>query len=139
MSKLPQRKSSGGSRPPSPGIEHSSTSRTFQASSGTSQASSGRSSRSSPPVRRRAPSPSDTARNEVLANAKKRVDKVLRARLYLLRRVGQRVFIVTSDSPNHKYRVTIGAQVQTLLSCFISLTNYDIPSRRHSKIIANYL
>ncbi len=43
--------------------------------------------------------------------AKKRVEKVLKARLYLLQQMGPNSFLIGGDSPDHKYRVTIGEQV----------------------------
>ena len=46
-------------------------------------------------------------------DAKKRVEKVLKARLYLLQQNGPNSFLIGGDSPDHKYRVTIGEQVET--------------------------
>ncbi|GFO13303.1 mitogen-activated protein kinase kinase kinase 1, partial [Plakobranchus ocellatus] len=41
---------------------------------------------------------------------KKRIDRVLRARLYLLQQTGPNSFLIGGDSPDHKYRVIIGPQ-----------------------------
>lgn len=44
------------------------------------------------------------------ASAKRRVEKVLKARLYLLQQNGPNSFLIGGDSPDHKYRVVIGPQ-----------------------------
>ena len=44
------------------------------------------------------------------ADAKRRVEKVLKARLYLLQQNGPNSFLIGGDSPDHKYRVIIGPQ-----------------------------
>ncbi|CAG5120844.1 unnamed protein product [Candidula unifasciata] len=41
---------------------------------------------------------------------KKRIDRVQRARLYLLQQTGPNSFLIGGDSPDHKYRVIIGPQ-----------------------------
>lgn len=43
-------------------------------------------------------------------DTKKRVEKVLKARLYLLQQTGPNSFLIGGDSPDHKYRVIIGPQ-----------------------------
>ena len=45
-------------------------------------------------------------------DTKKRVEKVLKARLYLLQQTGPNSFLIGGDSPDHKYRVIIGPQVR---------------------------
>ena len=45
---------------------------------------------------------------------KKRVEKVMKARLYLLQQMGPNSFLIGGDSPDHKYRVIIGQQVNPL-------------------------
>ena len=42
---------------------------------------------------------------------KKMIDKALKARLYFLQQTGPHQFLIGGDSPDHKYRVTIGSQV----------------------------
>ena len=42
------------------------------------------------------------------------IAKAQRARLYLLSRTGPNSFLIGADSPDHKYRVTIGEQVRCL-------------------------
>lgn len=80
----------------------------------------------SPPTRRRTPgnSPSNSlcfsfprssspvydAPNEV----KRKVEKAMRARLYLLQQTGPNSFLIGGDSPDHKFRVMIGPQVQCI-------------------------
>jgi len=39
------------------------------------------------------------------------IAKAQKARLYLLRQTGPNSFLIGADSPDHKYRVTIGEQV----------------------------
>ncbi len=41
---------------------------------------------------------------------KKRVEKVMKARLYLLQQMGPNSFSIGGDSPDHKYRVIVGQQ-----------------------------
>ena len=53
-------------------------------------------------------SPFDAGGQEIV---RKRVEKVKRARLYLLQQMGPNTFLIGGDSPDHKYRVTIGPQV----------------------------
>ena len=45
------------------------------------------------------------------------IAKAQKARLYLLRQTGPNSFLIGADSPDHKYRVTIGEQVCCLLRC----------------------
>ena len=62
---------------------------------------------SSPNVRR---TPSDKV-DPNDPNIKKRVERVRRARLYLLQQMGPNSFCIVGDSPEHKFRVIIGPQV----------------------------
>lgn len=48
-------------------------------------------------------------------DVKKRVEKVMKARLYLLQQMGPNSFLIGGDSPDHKYRVVIGQQVHVIL------------------------
>ncbi|XP_071511527.1 mitogen-activated protein kinase kinase kinase 1-like [Diadema antillarum] len=41
---------------------------------------------------------------------KKRVERALHARLFLLSQIGPNSFLIGGDSPDHKYKVTIGSQ-----------------------------
>ena len=60
----------------------------------------------------------------LLAKMKKIVQKAMRARLYLLNQSGPLTFLVGGDSPEHKYRVTIGKQVKPVdLSYIPQLVN----------------
>ena len=43
-----------------------------------------------------------------------RVEKAMKVRLYLLQQTGPNSFLIGGDSPNHKFRVMIGPQVQVL-------------------------
>ena len=43
--------------------------------------------------------------------ARRKVEKVMKARLYLLQQTGPNSFLVGGDSPNHKFKVIIGPQV----------------------------
>lgn len=61
---------------------------------------------SSPNVRR---TPSDKV-DPNDPNIKKRVERVRRARLYLLQQMGPNSFLIVGDSPEHKFRVIIGTQ-----------------------------
>ncbi|XP_065069659.1 mitogen-activated protein kinase kinase kinase 1-like isoform X2 [Rhopilema esculentum] len=70
--------------------------------------------------RRRSPSPKSMVSgrsnsenvldNDLSAKMKKIVQKAMRARLYLLHQGGPLTFLIGGDSPEHKYRVTIGKQ-----------------------------
>ena len=62
----------------------------------------------------RLPSPRGGTETAAQPNAevmKKRIMKVMKARLYLLQPLGPNSFLIGGDSPNHKYRVIIGPQV----------------------------
>ncbi|XP_067679391.1 mitogen-activated protein kinase kinase kinase 1-like isoform X1 [Haliotis asinina] len=50
----------------------------------------------------------DPATNSELS--KKRIERVQRARLYLLQQMGPNSFLIGGDSPDHKFRVIIGPQ-----------------------------
>ncbi|XP_054431325.1 mitogen-activated protein kinase kinase kinase 1 [Pteronotus mesoamericanus] len=63
--------------------------------------------RTTPP--RRAPSP-DGFSPYSPEETGRRVNKVMRARLYLLQQIGPNSFLVGGDSPDNKYRVFIGPQ-----------------------------
>eukprot|EP00794_Sanderia_malayensis_P007875 gene7873-8725_t len=59
----------------------------------------------------RNPSLTDTQLDNDMANKlRKVVQKAMRARLYLLHQVGPLTFLIGGDSPEHKYKVTIGKQ-----------------------------
>ena len=62
---------------------------------------------------RRPPSPSMPATDSpaIAHSTKKRVEKVMKARLYLLQQMGPNSFLIGGDSPDHKYKVIIGPQV----------------------------
>lgn len=64
--------------------------------------------RTTPP--RRAPSP-DGFSPYSPEETSRRVNKVMRARLYLLQQIGPNSFLIGGDSPDNKYRVFIGPQV----------------------------
>ncbi|KAG9355022.1 hypothetical protein JZ751_001735 [Albula glossodonta] len=106
---------SRGHRSPSPGP--SSSSSTSSTSSKTSSKSEMRMRRGSPvPFQsgrvtppRRAPSP-DGFSPYSPEETNRRVNKVMRARLYLLQQIGPNSFLVGGDSPDNKYRVFIGPQ-----------------------------
>ena len=66
------------------------------------------SGRVTPP--RRAPSP-DGFSPYSPEETSRRVNKVMRARLYLLQQIGPNSFLIGGDSPDNKYRVFIGPQV----------------------------
>ncbi len=53
----------------------------------------------------------DAAATNPGSATKKRVEKVQKARLYLLQQTGPNSFLIGGDSPDHKYRVIIGPQV----------------------------
>ena len=59
----------------------------------------------------RQPSPRDVDHQLNAEALKKRILKVMKARLYLLQPLGPNSFLIGGDSPNHKYRVIIGPQV----------------------------
>ncbi|XP_040195509.1 mitogen-activated protein kinase kinase kinase 1 isoform X2 [Rana temporaria] len=65
------------------------------------------SGRTTPP--RRAPSP-DGFSPYSPEETSRRVNKVMRARLYLLQQIGPNSFLIGGDSPDNKYRVFIGPQ-----------------------------
>jgi mitogen-activated protein kinase kinase kinase 1 len=56
--------------------------------------------------------PSDKVLDPNDPNTKKRVERVRRARLYLLQQMGPNSFLIVGDSPEHKFKVIIGQQVQ---------------------------
>ncbi|XP_033109316.1 mitogen-activated protein kinase kinase kinase 1-like isoform X2 [Anneissia japonica] len=60
---------------------------------------------------RRTPSPHSEG-NQIIADEifKKRVEKALHARLYLLHQIGPKCFLIGGDSPDHKYKVVVGPQ-----------------------------
>ena len=61
----------------------------------------------------RQPSPRDSDPQLTSEALKKRILKVMRARLYLLQPLGPNSFLIGGDAQNHKYRVIIGPQVCT--------------------------
>ncbi|XP_069819432.1 mitogen-activated protein kinase kinase kinase 1 [Dendropsophus ebraccatus] len=88
--------SSSKSKPESPGVQRRRMSPVpFQ------------SGRVTPP--RRAPSP-DGFSPYSPEETSRRVNKVMRARLYLLQQIGPNSFLIGGDSPDNKYRVFIGPQ-----------------------------
>ncbi|KAM9330062.1 mitogen-activated protein kinase kinase kinase 1 [Gastrophryne carolinensis] len=88
--------SSSKSKPESPGVKRRGPSPVpFQ------------SGRTTPP--RRAPSP-DGFSPYSPEETSRRVNKVMRARLYLLQQIGPNSFLIGGDSPDNKYRVFIGPQ-----------------------------
>ncbi|XP_035391217.1 mitogen-activated protein kinase kinase kinase 1 isoform X1 [Electrophorus electricus] len=110
---------SRGLRSPSPSPSSSSTSSTSSsAKTGGKPESPGlrrkraspvpfQSGRVTPP--RRAPSP-DGFSPYSPEETNRRVNKVMRARLYLLQQIGPNSFLIGGDSPDNKYRVFIGPQ-----------------------------
>ena len=46
---------------------------------------------------------------------RKLIERMKRSRLYLLQQMGPNSFLVGSDMPEYKYRVTVGKQVRLLL------------------------
>ncbi|XP_037403394.1 mitogen-activated protein kinase kinase kinase 1 isoform X2 [Pygocentrus nattereri] len=110
---------SRGRRSPSPGPSSSSASSTSSsAKMGSKPESPGvrrkraspvpfQSGRVTPP--RRAPSP-DGFSPYSPEETNRRVNKVMRARLYLLQQIGPNSFLIGGDSPDNKYRVFIGPQ-----------------------------
>ncbi|XP_052422639.1 mitogen-activated protein kinase kinase kinase 1 isoform X1 [Carassius gibelio] len=104
---------SRGQRSPSPGPSSSSSSSTKTAGKPDSpglrrrRASPVPSGRVTPP--RRAPSP-DGFSPYSPEETNRRVNKVMRARLYLLQQIGPNSFLIGGDSPDNKFRVFIGPQ-----------------------------
>ena len=58
---------------------------------------------------RRTPSQGDAPSTYL---TQKRIERVQRARLYLLQQTGPNSFLIGGDSPDHKFRVIIGPQVK---------------------------
>ncbi|XP_012992709.3 mitogen-activated protein kinase kinase kinase 1 isoform X2 [Esox lucius] len=109
---------SRGRRSPSPGPPSSSSSSTSSGRAGVKPESPGvrrkraspvtyQSGRVTPP--RRPPSP-DGFSPYSPEETSRRVNKVMRARLYLLQQIGPNSFLIGGDSPDNKYRVFIGPQ-----------------------------
>ncbi|KAL7989024.1 hypothetical protein Chor_007943 [Crotalus horridus] len=99
-----------GRRSPSPNGPFSSSSRTVKSESPgvrRKRVSPVPSGRITPP--RRAPSP-DGFSPYSPEETNRRVNKVMRARLYLLQQIGPNSFLIGGDSPDNKYRVFIGPQ-----------------------------
>ncbi|KAF1560859.1 UNVERIFIED_CONTAM: Mitogen-activated protein kinase kinase kinase 1, partial [Eudyptes pachyrhynchus] len=101
-----------GRRSPSPNSSSSSFSRTVKSESpGVRRKRVSpvpfQSGRITPP--RRAPSP-DGSSPYSPEETNRRVNKVMRARLYLLQQIGPNSFLIGGDSPDNKYRVFIGPQ-----------------------------
>ncbi|KAM6468828.1 mitogen-activated protein kinase kinase kinase 1 [Liasis olivaceus] len=101
-----------GRRSPSPSGSFSSSSRTVKSESpGVRRKRVSpvpfQSGRITPP--RRAPSP-DGFSPYSPEETSRRVNKVMRARLYLLQQIGPNSFLIGGDSPDNKYRVFIGPQ-----------------------------
>ncbi|XP_010216631.1 PREDICTED: mitogen-activated protein kinase kinase kinase 1 [Tinamus guttatus] len=110
-----------GRRSPSPSSSSSSSSRTVKSESpGVRRKRVSpvpfQSGRITPP--RRAPSP-DGFSPYSPEETNRRVNKVMRARLYLLQQIGPNSFLIGGDSPDNKYRVFIGPQVRTFLLHFL--------------------
>ncbi|OXB62068.1 hypothetical protein ASZ78_007564 [Callipepla squamata] len=119
-----------GRRSPSPSSSSSSSSRTVKSESpGVRRKRVSpvpfQSGRITPP--RRAPSP-DGFSPYSPEETNRRVNKVMRARLYLLQQIGPNSFLIGGDSPDNKYRVFIGPQVESLFQKY--------HSRRSSRIKA---
>ncbi|XP_077203271.1 mitogen-activated protein kinase kinase kinase 1 isoform X3 [Paroedura picta] len=101
-----------GRRSPSPSSSSASSSRTVKSESpGVRRKRISpvpfQSGRITPP--RRAPSP-DGFSPYSPEETSRRVNKVMRARLYLLQQIGPNSFLIGGDSPDNKYRVFIGPQ-----------------------------
>lgn len=101
-----------GRRSPSPSSSSSSSSRAVKSESpGVRRKRVSpvpfQSGRITPP--RRAPSP-DGFSPYSPEETSRRVNKVMRARLYLLQQIGPNSFLIGGDSPDNKYRVFIGPQ-----------------------------
>ena len=77
---------------------------------------------------RRSPSPQGDP-NLILAEnvLRKRVERALHARLYLLQQDGPNSFLIGGDSPDHKYKVTIGAQVIQIIDDIILVSQCPNP------------
>ncbi|RLW05297.1 hypothetical protein DV515_00005381 [Chloebia gouldiae] len=119
-----------GRRSPSPSSSSSSSARTVKSESpGVRRKRVSpvpfQSGRITPP--RRAPSP-DGFSPYSPEETNRRVNKVMRARLYLLQQIGPNSFLIGGDSPDNKYRVFIGPQVESLFQKY--------HSRRSSRIKA---
>ncbi|KAG5834402.1 hypothetical protein ANANG_G00261130 [Anguilla anguilla] len=108
---------SRGRRSPSPGPTSSSSSSSSGKNGGKPESPGVRRKRASPvPFQsgrvtppRRAPSP-DGFSPYSPEETNRRVNKVMRARLYLLQQIGPNSFLIGGDSPDNKYRVFIGPQ-----------------------------
>ncbi|XP_064163032.1 mitogen-activated protein kinase kinase kinase 1 isoform X2 [Anguilla rostrata] len=108
---------SRGRRSPSPGPTSSSSSSCSGKNGGKPESPGVRRKRASPvPFQsgrvtppRRAPSP-DGFSPYSPEETNRRVNKVMRARLYLLQQIGPNSFLIGGDSPDNKYRVFIGPQ-----------------------------
>ncbi|KAG9353591.1 hypothetical protein JZ751_011711 [Albula glossodonta] len=108
---------SRGRRSPSPGPVSSSSSSSSGKNGGKPESPGVRRKRASPvPFQsgrvtppRRAPSP-DGFSPYSPEETNRRVNKVMRARLYLLQQIGPNSFLIGGDSPDNKYRVFIGPQ-----------------------------
>ncbi|XP_043544964.1 mitogen-activated protein kinase kinase kinase 1 isoform X1 [Chiloscyllium plagiosum] len=107
-----------GRRSPSPGSSSSATSSSSSSKTTAKSESPGvrrkrtspvpfQSGRVTPP--RRAPSP-DGFSPYSPEETNRRVNKVMRARLYLLQQIGPNSFLIGGDVPDNKYRVFIGPQ-----------------------------
>uniref|UniRef100_A0A4W5NMW3 Mitogen-activated protein kinase kinase kinase 1 n=1 Tax=Hucho hucho TaxID=62062 RepID=A0A4W5NMW3_9TELE len=108
---------SGGHRSPSPGPPSSSSSSSSGRACGKPESPGVHRKRASPvPFQsgrvtppRRVPSP-DGFSPYSPEETSRRVNKVMRARLYLLQQIGPNSFLIGGDSPDNKYRVFIGPQ-----------------------------
>ncbi|KAL4617631.1 mitogen-activated protein kinase kinase kinase 1 isoform X1 [Arapaima gigas] len=106
-----------GRRSPSPGPYSSSSSSSSGRTGGKPESPGVHRKRASPvPFQsgrvtppRRAPSP-DGFSPYSPEETNRRVNKVMRARLYLLQQIGPNSFLIGGDSPDNKYRVFIGPQ-----------------------------
>ncbi|KAM4810473.1 mitogen-activated protein kinase kinase kinase 1 [Rhinophrynus dorsalis] len=100
-----------GRRSPSPSSSSGSSNKTKPESPGVKRRGISpvpfQSGRVTPP--RRAPSP-DGFSPYSPEETSRRVNKVMRARLYLLQQIGPNSFLIGGDSPDNKYRVFIGPQ-----------------------------
>ncbi|KAJ8286722.1 hypothetical protein GJAV_G00042570 [Gymnothorax javanicus] len=116
-SQTPTSPLSRGRRSPSPGPASSSSSSSSGRTGGKAESPGVRRKRASPvPFQsgrvtppRRAPSP-DGFSPYSPEETNRRVNKVMRARLYLLQQIGPNSFLIGGDSPDNKYRVFIGPQ-----------------------------
>ncbi|XP_024252754.1 mitogen-activated protein kinase kinase kinase 1 isoform X2 [Oncorhynchus tshawytscha] len=107
----------GGLRSPSPGHPSSSSSSSSGRACGKPESPGVHRKRASPvPFQsgrvtppRRVPSP-DGFSPYSPEETSRRVNKVMRARLYLLQQIGPNSFLIGGDSPDNKYRVFIGPQ-----------------------------